>query len=346
LTPGEGITLSEIYPPHLPDLFHGSQLVVFGRFKGQGHAAVKLAGTIGKETKEFVYELNFPDKTGDDKAFVEDLWARRKVGFLLDQIRVQGESKEVVNEVILLAKRYGIATPYTSHLLVPDGPIATPITKKKGKGAVPVHALPPQALLPTGGAGGGPLMKLEDFARQNLNKPVAANRMYQETQRWEEQAKKGDAKDKKEAREQLDNLSALNKAQYAFQNGQLYNVQQGKLGVDFAVQNNALRCQDRLVNTASRYVQNRNCVEVGGAWIDDGFNSKMETVTIKAMSKAYFTILERHPLVRDVYQLGNYVIWVTPSGKALIIDRNAGQEEMPAADIDRLFTAAVQKNNK
>ena len=81
--------LTEVYPPQLPDLFHGSQLVVLGRYHGHGHAAVKLTGNVGKEAKEFVYEVNFPDKTGDDKAFVEDLWARRKVGYLLDQIRRQ-----------------------------------------------------------------------------------------------------------------------------------------------------------------------------------------------------------------------------------------------------------------
>ena len=75
---GDDVSCSEIYPPQLPDLFHGSQLVVLGRYTGKGHAAIKLTGTVGKETKEFVYEVNFPEKTGDDKAFVEDLWARRK----------------------------------------------------------------------------------------------------------------------------------------------------------------------------------------------------------------------------------------------------------------------------
>ena len=30
-------------------------------------------------------------------------------------------------------------------------------------------------------------------------------------------------------------------------------------------------------------MQNRNCVDVGGVWIDDGYNPKMETVNVKAM---------------------------------------------------------------
>ena len=67
LSVGSGISLSEVYPPQLPDLFHGSQLVVLGRYHGNGHAALKLTGNVGKDTREYVYELNFADKTSGDK---------------------------------------------------------------------------------------------------------------------------------------------------------------------------------------------------------------------------------------------------------------------------------------
>src|SRR5207245_75729 len=85
----------------------------------------------GKEAREFVYEVNFPDKTNDDRIFVEHIWARRKVGYLLDQIRANGESKELVQETIALAKKYGIATPYTSYLIMPDAPV--PVASAGGR---------------------------------------------------------------------------------------------------------------------------------------------------------------------------------------------------------------------
>ena len=85
----------------MPDLFHGGQLVVLGRFNGKGPSAIKLTGKVGMETKEFVYELTFPDKTSDERNFVEHLWARRKVGYLLDQIRANGEKKELKDEVVV-----------------------------------------------------------------------------------------------------------------------------------------------------------------------------------------------------------------------------------------------------
>ena len=53
-------------------------------------------------------------------SFLPRLWAVRRVGFLLDEIRLRGESKEVKDEVVTLAKAYGIVTPYTSYLILED----------------------------------------------------------------------------------------------------------------------------------------------------------------------------------------------------------------------------------
>src|SRR5262249_1323308 len=110
--------------------------------------------------------------TPDDKDFVEHLWARRKVGYLLDQIRANGEKTELVQEVVSLSKKYGIVTPYTSHLIVPDGvvPVAAP---GRAKNLPDVHFAPatkPQALGPAPGAGGNGT-SLEDFARKANSKP-------------------------------------------------------------------------------------------------------------------------------------------------------------------------------
>src|SRR5262249_19812983 len=98
LTTTADVRLSDVFPVELPDLFHGGQLVVMGRYTGKGSSAIKLTGKVGKDEKEFVYEFTFPEKTPDGKEFVENLWARRKVGYLLDQIRQNGEKKELVDE--------------------------------------------------------------------------------------------------------------------------------------------------------------------------------------------------------------------------------------------------------
>ncbi len=48
------------------------------------------------------------------------LWASRRIGYLLDLIRLNGEDKELVDEVTTLAREHGIITPYTSYLIMED----------------------------------------------------------------------------------------------------------------------------------------------------------------------------------------------------------------------------------
>src|SRR5271154_7142167 len=68
---------------------------------------------------------------------------------MLDQIRANGEKKELVDEVVTLAKRYGITTPYTSYLVVPDGPLP-PVRPIAGR---PPVFRAPAALERNGGKG-------------------------------------------------------------------------------------------------------------------------------------------------------------------------------------------------
>ena len=40
-----------------------------------------------------------------------------------------------------------------------------------------------------------------------------------------------------------------------------------------------------------------------------------------------------------MFRLGNYLVWVAPSGTALVVDANQGQEKLDDATIDELFKA-------
>src|SRR5262249_46939578 len=134
-----------------------------------------------------------------------------------------------------------------------------------------------------------------------------------------------------------DRYSSWNMANAALKDGKKGEVQEGKLGVDLSCENSNLRNQCRLTKTAVQRIGGRNALDVGGVWIDEDFDAKMPTVTVKAMSKAYFRMLELQPTMRDVFRLSNHLVWVTPSGTALVVDLNSGQEEMADPDIQKLF---------
>ena len=111
----------DYYPQTLPDLFRGGQVVQVGRLDGQGEVRVALSGQILGERQEFSRTVD-TRQSGPD--FLPRLWATRKVGFLLDQIRLHGTDNELVEEIVALSKLYGIITPYTSFLIVEDEPPA------------------------------------------------------------------------------------------------------------------------------------------------------------------------------------------------------------------------------
>lgn len=121
----EGIETEAVHPRELTDLFRGEQLLVAGRYRGEGAAVVRLTGQINGEEKSFVFEPQLTAAADNEKTdYVPALWAARRVGFLMDQIRLNGRSDELEKEVVRLGKSYGVLTPYTSYLVVEDEPVA------------------------------------------------------------------------------------------------------------------------------------------------------------------------------------------------------------------------------
>ena len=115
----DSVRVTKLYPNPLPDLFRGDQLVLAGRYSGSAEGDVVLEGTLNGEAKRIVQRVKFSDTQWGNE-FIPQLWAMRRVGWLLDEIRLRGESAELREEVVEIARRYAIVTPYTSYLIVED----------------------------------------------------------------------------------------------------------------------------------------------------------------------------------------------------------------------------------
>jgi hypothetical protein len=114
-----GVRVSKMYPEPLPDLFKGGQLIVVGRYTGEGASAVEIEGAINGHSRKFAQDVKFSADTSATE-FIPRLWATRRVGYLLDEIRLHGENAELRDEVTELARHYGIVTPYTAYLIIED----------------------------------------------------------------------------------------------------------------------------------------------------------------------------------------------------------------------------------
>ena len=112
----EGMEVSDLYPPALPDMFEGSSLLVAGRYQGAGDSTVvRVRGRAGTDEREYVYRFEMGTVGSHD--FVPRLWATRRVGDLLDRVRVEGESEALVTEIRELGLAYGLVTPYTTFVI-------------------------------------------------------------------------------------------------------------------------------------------------------------------------------------------------------------------------------------
>ena len=116
-----GAEVHHLYPPQIGDLFDGQQIMLVGRYGKGGRHDLVVFGNYQGGPKAFEYPVEL-DTFSEDNAndYVERVWAMRRVGFLMDQIALNGEDKELIDELIALSRDYGIMTPYTSFLADED----------------------------------------------------------------------------------------------------------------------------------------------------------------------------------------------------------------------------------
>jgi Ca-activated chloride channel family protein len=137
-----GVETDLVYPRTLPDLFRGSQVILIGRYRNpidMDFVRLQLGGNSNGADKKFFYNnLRFPLRE-DANDFLPRLWATRRVGWLMEQVRTNGEQQELRDEIVDLGTRYGIVTPYTSYLALEPGAapqtVTTGMFKNRDSGA-------------------------------------------------------------------------------------------------------------------------------------------------------------------------------------------------------------------
>ncbi len=272
----DGVLVEDMYPSDpLPDLFAGSQLVITGRFRDQGTATAKLTGLIDGKTQTYTYSnLNFPDNAGG-QPFVPRLWATRKIGALLNQIRLNGEKPELVDAVVRLSVRYGIITPYTSYLIQENDITA----QGGGQGGQRDGAPRPIAIQPTAGA-----MPVGGAAPSSGEKAV-------------------------DAAQSSNNMAGAVQAQPAPTMMPAMTATAG--GAGGPTDKTEPSKGTGRANEPIKQVNDRTFVLRNGTWIDTLYTSdQMKVTPVIFLSDEYFKLLEEHPEIKDYLAIGDHVIVV------------------------------------
>jgi len=312
-----------------------------------------------------------------DYNFIAPIWARRKVGYLLDQMRLNGESDEVKDELIHLARDFSIATPYTSLLVVPESSVSADTGRHRSS---PRRRRTAPPSIPFGGGGfggGGSGMAGMGMGGMGMGgRPTGAGGMggmmggmgggmggmgggmaglggmgggmggmrMDSTVGGLVGRERGNGRDAAAA--SLRTSGGANNSGTATANRSAASepvadlASSGKEAIDLAQHVAELKTGARAeTSPTQRAVAGRRFRKVGEAWVDQALKRSTPTLRLRVLGKAYFRLLEQHPELSPIFALGNRVTWVSPSGTALVIDKE-GQDKVTDAILDRLFAPA------
>jgi Ca-activated chloride channel family protein len=304
--------VGSLYPRKIPALFKGSEILLFGRFKGEGPAEVKLRGLVSGQEKEIRLNFSWP-KEERENDFLPRVWAMRKIGHLLEEVRLRGTNPETIEEIVALAQRHGIVTPYTSQLVLEPGMTAPIDQWRRG---IPEPMARPAVPAPAKAAGVAfdglkaaeekarkEALDVAHFAGQTNNGEAAL--ALAETERLLKDAKNDlqSALGPMTADAPAEGRRADSEAAARALRAKAFAKGGGAAGEE----------ADRLAVAQELTVKQaggRTFYLREGAWVDSNFKAGGKVTILKAFSKEYFELLKQRPELGAVLALGGRIFVV------------------------------------
>lgn len=303
----DGIQVKDTYPKSVKDIFQGSQVLLLGKYKGGGNARVNVQGKVNGVAKSFSFPLTF-STSEPEHTYLPRLWAMRRIGYLTDVAKANGDNKEVVDEIIALSKKHGIISAYTSFLATDPNegrrlengrpmpmPAAAPVAVRgslAGRRQARFDSLPAESSLSSafgggaGGAGFGPRVSGDDKGRTT---EFLAGRMF---------AKKSESSD-----------SFAKQIAMAPSSGSRAVAREREL--------NKLKAKDSLQGEESKsmgmkWIDGKTFYLKDGFWTDSVFleGSHPQPEVIQFGSAKYFDLVKKHPKITKFLAAGSKMIIV------------------------------------
>lgn len=121
----KGVTVSEVYPERVPDLFAGQTLTVIGRYPSAATGSLLVRGRLGKQVVEYEIPVRFPARQAEHRALAP-VWARMKIHDLMKRLTEATEEEErhrLTTDITDLGVKYKLVTPFTAFVAVDESRI-------------------------------------------------------------------------------------------------------------------------------------------------------------------------------------------------------------------------------
>jgi len=308
----------DVYPRRLGDLFRGQQLVVMGRYRQPKDGTVVLTGSFNGKKTVFEYRGEMV-KEGKAFDFVPRLWAIRKVGYLLDEIRLHGEKAELKDEIVTLGKKYGIVTPYTSYLVVEDTPM--PVARNQ-----PMPPPPPRPWI----------SRPEEESRRDAAPAKGAASGFFQSRPGSLAGAPAPTQAPASAEPADDFASAFGSG--GARGGAEKKALEVAEGKDAIAASKAVRKMkdEEVGNKVSepvRTASGRTFIFRGGGWIDsEALSGTAKQLKVKYLSDAYFALLKARPDLKAALALSDRLVIVVGKDKSVVIDPAGGETTVDAVN--------------
>jgi Ca-activated chloride channel family protein len=325
-----GASAYDIYPRELHELYRGEQVLVVGRYRGEGPARVVLEGRVGAEatSRSFGFDVSFPPHELRND-FVPRVWAVRKVGSLLEEIRLNGERPELREEVTTLARRFGLVTPYTSFLVAPDEEmrVAQPTTTSPTitldgrvqfqfeQQQVEGNLRRPRADVPTAPSPSAPPRTEADRFAGFDSTVVAPSADPGIAGGYATGTGSGAATSSSTAPPRPSAPMPMAPSGATGERGR-------RISQELREMETADRA-DEATSRGTRFALGRAFQYQDGGYVDPNFRSSMRVIHIRALSRAYFAILARRPELRQAFAVGERVTVALDATRAIVIEPSA-----------------------
>jgi Ca-activated chloride channel family protein len=110
------LQVSEVYPPHVPDLFVGRPVVLTGRFEGPLPEWIEVYGWAGSSELRVVVDAGEAAESRSHPG-IASVWARQQISHLADRLAAEGPG-ELAPEILELALNFNLMSSYTSFVAV------------------------------------------------------------------------------------------------------------------------------------------------------------------------------------------------------------------------------------
>lgn len=111
----QDISVQDLEPESIPNLFGQDSIVVFGRYdsKEDLSSKVRLRARVQGRVKTVTKSFGFP-RVDRSHPYIPRLWAMRRVGRLLEKESLRGSEPSLRDQIVMLAKQFGFRLPASS----------------------------------------------------------------------------------------------------------------------------------------------------------------------------------------------------------------------------------------